>query len=34
MSTRKEEKTNKTIAVNEPKFNEKNTTKFSTDNAC
>jgi hypothetical protein len=32
MSTRKEEKTNETIAVNEPKFNEKNTTKFSTDN--
>jgi len=30
MSTRKEEKTNETIAVNEPKFNEKNTTKFST----
>jgi hypothetical protein len=32
MSTRKEEKTNETITVNEPKFNEKNTTKFSTDN--
>jgi len=32
MSTRKEEKSNETIAVNEPKFNEKNTTKFSTDN--
>ena len=32
MSARKEEKTNETIAVNEPKFNEKNTTKFSTDN--
>ncbi|MGZ5509730.1 MAG: hypothetical protein ACXWFC_04540 [Nitrososphaeraceae archaeon] len=32
MSTRKEEKTNETIAVNEPKFNEKNTTKFTTDN--
>ena len=32
MSTRKEEKTNETIVVNEPKFNEKNTTKFSTDN--
>src|SRR5688500_11768593 len=32
MSTRKEEKTNETIAVNEPKFNEKNTTKFNTDN--
>jgi hypothetical protein len=32
MSTRKEEKTNETIAVNEPKFNEKNTTKFSTNN--
>jgi hypothetical protein len=30
MSTRKEEKTNETIAVNEPKFNEKNTTKVST----
>jgi hypothetical protein len=32
MSARKEEKTNETIAVNEPKFNDKNTTKFSTDN--
>ena len=33
MSTRKEEiKINENIAVNEPKFNEKNTTKFSTDN--
>jgi hypothetical protein len=32
MSTRKEEKTNETIAVNEPKFNEQNSTKFSTDN--
>ena len=32
MSTRKEEKMNENIAVNEPKFNEKNTTKFSTDN--
>ena len=33
MSAKKEEKTNETIAfVNEPKFNEKNTTKFSTDN--
>jgi hypothetical protein len=33
MSTRKEEnKTNETIAVNEPKFNEKNTTKFNKDN--
>src|SRR5687767_15332226 len=32
MSTRKEEKTNETIAVNEPKFNGKNTTKFRTDN--
>ena len=32
MSTRKEEKTNETIAVNEPKFNEKNTTKVSIDN--
>ena len=33
MSTRKEEiKVNENIAVNEPKFNEKNTTKFSTDN--
>ncbi|MBK5134251.1 hypothetical protein JJE00_07505, partial [Candidatus Bathyarchaeota archaeon] len=32
MSTGKEEKTNETIAVNEPKFNEKNTTKFTTDN--
>jgi hypothetical protein len=33
MSTRKEEiKVNEDIAVNEPKFNEKNTTKFSTDN--
>ncbi|HSL12774.1 MAG TPA: hypothetical protein VK882_00795, partial [Nitrososphaeraceae archaeon] len=33
MSTRKEEtKINENIAVNEPKFNEKNTTKFSKDN--
>src|SRR5665809_127195 len=32
MSARKEEKTNETIAVNEPKFNEKNTTKFRTNN--
>ncbi|HEX6647364.1 MAG TPA: hypothetical protein VF047_09315, partial [Nitrososphaeraceae archaeon] len=33
MSTRKEEiKINENIAVNEPKFNEKNTTKFNTDN--
>jgi hypothetical protein len=33
MSTRKEEnKTNETIAVNESKFNEKNTTKFNKDN--
>src|SRR5687768_775677 len=33
MSARKEEiKINENIAVNEPKFNEKNTTKFSTDN--
>src|SRR5688572_24922793 len=32
MSARKEEKMNETIAVNEPKFNKKNTTKFSTDN--
>jgi len=33
MSTKKEEiKINENIAVNEPKFNEKNTTKFSTDN--
>ena len=32
MSTRKEEKTNETIAVNKPKFNEQNSTKFSTDN--
>ena len=32
MSARKEEKTNETIAVNEPKFNEKNTTKFNNDN--
>jgi len=33
MSTRKEEnKTNETIAVNEPNFYDKNTTKFSTDN--
>ncbi len=32
MSTRKEEiKINENIAVNEPKLNEKNTTKFSTD---
>src|SRR5215211_4885482 len=31
MSTRKEEiKINENIAVNEPKFNEKNTTKFNT----
>src|SRR5688572_3614906 len=34
MSTRKEEiKVNEDIAVNEPKFNEKNTTKFNKDNA-
>ncbi len=33
MSTRKEEiKINENIAVNEPKFNEKNTTKFNKDN--
>jgi hypothetical protein len=33
MSAKKAEiKINETIAVNEPKFNEKNTTKFSTDN--
>ncbi len=33
MSARKEEiKTNENIAVNEPKFNEKNTTKFNNDN--
>jgi hypothetical protein len=33
MSAKKEEiKSNENIAVNEPKFNEKNTTKFSTDN--
>ena len=33
MSTRKEEiKINENIDVNEPQFNEKNTTKFSTDN--
>ena len=33
MSTRKEEiKTNENIVVNEPKFNEKNTTKFNKDN--
>ena len=33
MSTRKEEiKVNENIAVNEPKFNEKNTTKFNKDN--
>ena len=33
MSAKKEEiKINENIAVNEPKFNEKNTTKFSTDN--
>ena len=33
MSARKEEiKINENIAVNEPKFNEKNTTKFSTNN--
>jgi response regulator RpfG family c-di-GMP phosphodiesterase len=33
MSARKEEiKTNENIVVNEPKFNEKNTTIFSTDN--
>ncbi|MGZ5486476.1 MAG: hypothetical protein ACXWFB_11315 [Nitrososphaeraceae archaeon] len=32
MSTRKEEKKNETIAVNESKFNEKNTTKFIKDN--
>ena len=34
MSAKKEEiKINENIAVNEPKFNEKNTTKFSTDNS-
>jgi hypothetical protein len=34
MSTRKEEiKVNEDIAVNEPKFNEKNTTKFNKDTA-
>jgi hypothetical protein len=33
MSARKEEiKTNENIAINEPKFNEKNTTKFNNDN--
>jgi hypothetical protein len=33
MSARKEEnKTNETIAVNEPKFNEQNSTKFNKDN--
>ena len=33
MSARKEEiKTNENIAVNEPKFNEQNTTKFNKDN--
>src|SRR5687767_10551199 len=33
MSARKDEiKINENIAVNEPKFNDKNTTKFSTDN--
>jgi hypothetical protein len=32
MSTRKEEKTNETIAVNEPKFNDENTTKFNNTN--
>ena len=33
MSARKEEiKTNENIVVNEPKFNEKNTTKFNKDN--
>ena len=33
MSTRKEEiKVNENIAVNEPKFNEKNTTKFNKEN--
>ncbi|HEX7141619.1 MAG TPA: hypothetical protein VF222_03995 [Nitrososphaeraceae archaeon] len=33
MSARKEEiKINENVTVNEPKFNEKNTTKFSTDN--
>ena len=33
MSTRKEElKINENIAVNEPKFNDKNTTKFNNDN--
>ena len=33
MSARKENiKINENIAVNEPKFNDENTTKFSTDN--
>ena len=32
MSTRKEVKINENIAVNEPTFYDKNTTKFSTDN--
>jgi hypothetical protein len=33
MSVKKEEiKINENVTVNEPKFNEKNTTKFSTDN--
>ena len=33
MSARKEEiKINENIAVNEPKFNKKNTTKFNKDN--
>ena len=32
MSTRKEEKTNETIVVNEPKLNEQNSNKFNKDN--
>ena len=32
MSTKEEIKVNENIAVNEPKFNEKNTTKFNKDN--
>ena len=33
MSARKEDlKINENVTVNEPKFNEKNTTKFSTNN--
>ena len=33
MSARKEDlKINENVTVNEPQFNEKNTTKFSTDN--